>query len=438
MRERLRRAEATFGALGVAVVAGVVTARLWRTPRVDRVDFHLYRAAARAWRPGNLSAFRFGYNGLRFTYPPFGMLVLRPVMAVPGLEQLWLLAGLMAALVLLWGGARGLGTGPRLAAVAVGLLSAPVLRTLRLGQVDLVLAVVVLADLFVATRGRRWAGLGIGFAGAIKLLPLLAVGVLVARGHYGAARRAIGTVLVATTIACVVAPVDSWTFWTTDLFRTSRIGQLTDVRNQSISGLLARLLGDGVLSHGLGLGLGLGLIALAVAGVRASRFTEHGATCAAAVMVAGSLAAPMVWTHHVLWALPLGFGLVGSGGRWRPLGVVLLASLILPIETSSLFTGFRTTLLAASVVAASLGARQRPSTVSAEGLPDCRLATGNDPVLLSEVGSTTGAHDPRLSASFDLEVDEVAVRSSVTDELKQRHAIDDATPMREATALVNG
>ena len=47
---------------------------------------------ARAWHPGNLSAFRFGYNGLRVTYPPFGMLLLRPLMVAPGLEQIWLLA----------------------------------------------------------------------------------------------------------------------------------------------------------------------------------------------------------------------------------------------------------------------------------------------------------------------------------------------------------
>ena len=116
-----------------------------------------------------------------FTYPPFAGLLMAPMAVIPfgavlviatvatvattALLTWWLIAPMV----------RRAGWPPWFAfAVAVCLAVAfePVRETITFGQVNTLLLTLVAADvLFGLGRGRRWAGVGIGLATAIKLSP---------------------------------------------------------------------------------------------------------------------------------------------------------------------------------------------------------------------------------------------------------------------------
>ncbi|MFD0393469.1 glycosyltransferase family 87 protein [Streptomyces nogalater] len=135
----------------------------------------------------------------------------------------------------------------------------PVWTTLRYGQINLLLAVLVLWDLTrrPADGHDRWSGLGLGLATAVKLTPglfpvfLLATGLVDRlRGGRGEpwlrhARGAAVAFAGATLLAAAVLPYDSWRFWTRMVFHASRVGLAEDTGNQALRGILARLLHTG-------------------------------------------------------------------------------------------------------------------------------------------------------------------------------------------------
>ena len=90
-------------------------------------------------------------------------------------------------------------------------------------------------------RGRRWAGVGIGLATAIKLTPGVFILYLLVTRRWRAAATAIGAAAAATLVAAALFPDQSREFWTSALWDTNRVGILEYVSNQSLRGLLARL-----------------------------------------------------------------------------------------------------------------------------------------------------------------------------------------------------
>ena len=99
-------------------------------------------------------------------------------------------------------------------------------------------------------RGRRWAGVGIGLATAIKLdpgrlHPVPAGHPALAGGRYRHRHRHRG----ATLLAAAVFPDQSREFWTSALWDTNRVGVLSYVSNQSLRGFLARLPIDRLASY---------------------------------------------------------------------------------------------------------------------------------------------------------------------------------------------
>ena len=144
-------------------------------------DLHVYRGAMVWWRHGNpLYAFRLGHTPYGFTYPPFAALIMLPMAFVSWTAAMVITAvacGVAVVLTTWWllvPIARRHGWSPWWAtAVAIPLVVAmdPVRETIGYLQVNLFLAVLVLADVMALRRGRRWAGVGIGLATAIKLTP---------------------------------------------------------------------------------------------------------------------------------------------------------------------------------------------------------------------------------------------------------------------------
>ena len=128
-----------------------------------------------------------------FTYPPIAALLFAVFGGAPiTVLKAALTAGSVVALVVLSGlslsaaQARGRVSAASVFAVsALGLLTWPVAYTLHLGEVNLILAALIGADVLGRRDGGWWQGIGTGLAAGIKLTPLIFVAYLAITGGCG-------------------------------------------------------------------------------------------------------------------------------------------------------------------------------------------------------------------------------------------------------------
>jgi alpha-1,2-mannosyltransferase len=308
----------------VAPVACLVSfAVFWvaqRAADVSMIDLMVYRAEGAVVRAGgDLYALRTTDARLSATYPPFAALLFTPLtlldtttMRTVGTAGNLALLVVFVRLSLRLVGHAHVQTVWWVAAVAVW--CEPVWTTLRYGQINLLLAALVLWDLS-RRPGDRWAGVGIGLAAAVKLTPalfavfLLVTGV-VARHRHGSgspwlrhARVAASWFAGATLLTAAVLPYDSWRFWTRVVFAAERVGQAEDTANQALRGVLARLLrtpepgAAWVVTAAVVVAAGLGVaVAAELGGQRPWAVTA----CA----VTALLVSPVSWSHHWVWCVP--------------------------------------------------------------------------------------------------------------------------------------
>ncbi|WFE24131.1 glycosyltransferase 87 family protein [Solwaraspora sp. WMMD937] len=320
-------------AVVVALSTAVVAALIWYGNRHDFYDLKIYLSAMRWWADGNQL---YDYvqpdivqGQLYFTYPPFTALLLRPFAAVGAgtAAAVFTVGTLLAVMVTtVWlvtpiARRRGL---PRwwLAGLAVPLvvLIEPTRETIFLGQINMLLVVLILADLLFAVPKRsRWAGVGTGLATAIKLFPGIFIVYLLVTRRWRAALVSCLAAAAATGLAAAVAPTESWRFWFTELWSTDRVGRSDYTGNQSLQGLLARLAAPAepdrlvwLVLVAVAAGYGLWRAARAVrAGDELAGLTLTGLVAA--------LIAPITWPHHVYWFVPALIVLLDAALPDRPL-----------------------------------------------------------------------------------------------------------------------
>ena len=292
----------------VVVVAAAVVGGL----RGGFTDLFVYRYAGQNVLDGlPVYGVRDPVMDLRFTYPPFGAVVVVPLGLVPQwvADAAWTAASVaaLAGTVLVARRALGRPTPGWLvgAVVLAALAMEPVWQTLTFGPVNAVLVLAVLVD--VVRPETRWSGVLTGVAAGIKLEPLVLVVLLVLVGHRAAAARE--AVAFSTTIGIGFrdVPGAAATYWSDRLLDASRVGPPGLAHNQSVYGALTRLLG-GEPSPWLWLGLAvpLAITATLVAAGWWQRDRVLG-TCLAAVAML--LLSPVSWSHHWVWALPTALAL---------------------------------------------------------------------------------------------------------------------------------
>jgi alpha-1,2-mannosyltransferase len=251
---------------------------------------------------------------LGFTYPPVGALLMTPMglFTYPVVHVLSMLgivaAGAAFAYLVLRERVR-LPKPLMLAAVGVATAFAftlePFRQTLSFGQINIYLALLVAVDLLILRRrGSKWTGVGIGLATAIKLTPGIFIIYLLVVGRWRAALTAIGTVIAANLVSLIIAPAETWKYFTSLMWETSRVGFLDATINQSVNGLIARL--DSPLAPGRLPWLALAAVVLVVGFWRARRAALGGDELAAMTLAGfvGVLVSPVSWVHHIIWILP--------------------------------------------------------------------------------------------------------------------------------------
>jgi alpha-1,2-mannosyltransferase len=289
-----------------------------------------------------------GANGVQFTYPPFAAVVFAVASALSWTAMRWAmtLVSLAALGLTLWltFGALGYTARPRvrlgatLGISALALVTEPVQETLGLGQVNLLLMLLVAADLLtpaaLAGRTRWWHGIAIGLAGAVKLTPLIFIPYLLLIRRYRQAATAAGTFAVTVLVGYLVLPKDSATYWWDRLFlNANRIVFLGTRGNQSLRGVLTRLAGS--VTAGTAPWIAA-LILVGVAGLVAAAVLYRAGQPVAGMLacaLAGLLVSPLTWDHHWVWVAPglavaadLGARARGAvrAGWWAAAGALVL------------------------------------------------------------------------------------------------------------------
>jgi alpha-1,2-mannosyltransferase len=329
----------------VAVVAGAAAAFLsWYGNRHDFFDLRIYVSAMRWWADGH-PLYDYAQpdrvqGHLYFTYPPFTALLMRPLAEVPVGVTITVLTivTVLATVVTTWwlvapvaerhGWPRWYAAG-----LAVPLVFAiePSRETITLGQINMLLVVLILADLLHGVpRDSRLAGVGVGLATALKLYPGIFIAYLLLARRWRAAGVAGGTAAGATLLAAAVAPHASWQFWTGALWETDRVGRTDYTGNQSLLGLISRLVAPDEPSRLVWLPVAAAVGAYGL--WRAARAATAGQelTGIALTGLVGALVSPITWPHHIYWFVPALVALVDyaagplEGGRTERLALDVL------------------------------------------------------------------------------------------------------------------
>lgn len=312
--------------------------RFWRL-----IDVELYRVAGQqVWHSEPLYDALFLEERIPFTYTPFAGALLAPISVVPLtiLKFLFTAVSVLSLVGAAWycwgilgyrsGKARA---GAALGAAGLGLCLEPVQDTLSFGQINLILMCLVLAD-FAAPDDRRWKGLGIGLAAAVKLTPAIFIGYLLLTRRLRAAAVATGAFAAAIGAGFVLLPGESKRYWIDRVFADAdRVGPPMFMGNQSLNGVWVRLARDVAQAEPIWLATaaGTGLAGMAVAVWAGRRGHELAGVLLCAVT--GLLVSPISWEHHWVWVVPAFVLLIHAGRRahrarpwvWAGLALLLLA-----------------------------------------------------------------------------------------------------------------
>ncbi|MFJ6185145.1 glycosyltransferase 87 family protein [Streptomyces sp. NPDC092295] len=302
------RSLAAVGALALSLAA---LATLCVARRIPMADTLVYRAEGAAVVDGtDLYGFTVTQWQLPATYPPFAAILFVPTTWLPldALKVVFVIgnAALLALLVRLSWRFAGMPAGPvpLLAAVAVGLWLEPVFQTVLFGQINLALVCLVLWDL---SRPEQALGKGfaLGVAAGIKLTPAVFIVYLLVTGRVRSGLIGLAAFTGTVLLGALVLPEASGEFWTTRLFETGRVGKAWIVDNQSLQGMLGRLLHTA--EPGVVWAVAAGATAVAGLWIARRAVVRAGLETWGVLVTAltALLVSPISWSHHWVWCVPL-------------------------------------------------------------------------------------------------------------------------------------
>lgn len=304
--ERDRRPMPSWWWAAVPVLLAIV---LWAyVGQHDPIDLKVYRMGGEFVWHRQASLYELHDFWLPFTYPPFAAVVFAPLALLPPKAMIvatYALSGaalIRISVLVLRRLQPDVTTTVAVLLTPLALLLDPVVSNFGFGQVNLLLAWLVLEDL-LAPQERRWRGVGIGLAAGIKLTPaifwLLLLATRQRRAAVVAPLTGIGTVL----LGFAVLPHSSVTYWTTTIFDSGRIGTPYYLSNQSFTGALARVLSEhtsvpwAVLS--------LVTVVVGIAGCALRWRQGHVVEAVLGTELIAILVSPVSWIHHLVWAWPI-------------------------------------------------------------------------------------------------------------------------------------
>jgi alpha-1,2-mannosyltransferase len=305
-------------AIAILSAALLAISCLWYSANKPEMDFQVYRMGGRHILGSGLYSSQIEVLGrhLSFTYPPLAALLFWPIshLSVFAGQVLWDAINLVALIALI-AVSISVARSRRLASsdwrtalmllLPVALLLYPVRSDLALGQINIVLILMIVADL---TTGLSWRGHSfphgvlVGLAGAVKLTPLVFIPYLVVSRQWRAARDATLTFVLVTSALFAVSPQASWQYFTKDAFDVKRVGNSLTIGNQALHAAIIRahLSPSSVLFDLIEAVVFCVGVAIAAVAYRHSSRLLAALVCAAT----GLLLSPVSWLHHYVWIVP--------------------------------------------------------------------------------------------------------------------------------------
>jgi alpha-1,2-mannosyltransferase len=297
--------------------AGAIGLSLYLAMRNYQVDIDVYRMGGQNFFSPDLYSVRFGNSGLLFTYTPFAAFVfalLTMHLGIWSLQCVWAVVNVVVLGALIYLSIRIVL--PKLhrkqterwalLLLLPALALNPVFTNVGLGQINLVLCLLITWDLATDRRvaGRTVpGGVATGLAAAVKLTPLIFVPYLLIIRRTREARTALLTFIACESIAFLVSPRASWSYWTHDVFESGRAGALLYSSDQNLSSVLQRIHHGPVSAFVLipaVLMIGVGGLVLAAWAHRRSSAMLGILVCA----TTGLVISPITWVHHMVWVVP--------------------------------------------------------------------------------------------------------------------------------------
>jgi alpha-1,2-mannosyltransferase len=349
-RRALALGAAAFLIALAAYVADVATHPIDLT--LGWFDLNIYNHAGLITRHDPATLYTWYFKpGVQYLYTPFAALGFAGGSLLPWAVLKWLMtvASLAAMVLTVWvtfgqlgwhGRARGAAV---LGVSAVALWTEPVLRSVQVGQIELVLMALIAWDMCQPDH-RRLKGIGVGLAAGIKLVPLIFILYLLLAGKLRQAAVATAAFAATVVIGFAVLPGESVKWWLTGYFLHA--GDFTNqslgsLLNQSVLALITRTPQGAGSVTGLWLAAAvvIGCLGLAAAALlaRAGRPTAGWVTCA----VTGVLVSPISWDNHWVWIVPVLALLADAAVRAR--GAARTAYLALGVALFAVFADWPAT-----------------------------------------------------------------------------------------------
>lgn len=318
--------------LGVSVL--VHFALVVTQTKMTMIDLMVYRDGSPTLLQGTLYDWHLteysGQFALPFTYPPFAAILFLPLSWLPwvAVRVLW---QAVSVVCLCWLVRLSLRLIARdrgqeftddvwqrrvMFATALALWIEPVRTTLNYGQVNLLLAAVVLAGMVSARP--VLSGLSVGLTAGIKLTPALSGIYFLATRRWAAAFWSAVAFALTVAVAWVVSPNQSSLYWFHLLGQTDRIGPVGSAINQSLRAALSRTVGYDVGSGPIWLAGAAVAAVLLFFALRAAIRAQDTLAGVVAVQFFTLLVSPISWSHHWVWVVPALLWLVygrAAGGR---------------------------------------------------------------------------------------------------------------------------
>ncbi|WP_168164782.1 glycosyltransferase 87 family protein [Corynebacterium sp. HMSC063G05] len=300
-----RRILATVFCLLTAVVSAT---SLYDAATEYLMDLEVFQDAGWAIRRGDdLYSDEFPTrSGFRFIYPPFAALIfffLTWLKAVP-LQVVWtgITIGAAWAVLVMVSAKLKLPRPMLIATCLLGpvLLLAPIRDNLGFGQINVILALLIVADLFGYVP-KRLKGMGIGVAAGIKITPAAYALVFLMRKDYAGVVKSCLWFSFTVVLGFIARFEESKYFWSDEFLKTNRGGSYSTEANQALSGLIARAGVDyDVVQLIVPMFLLLSAI-LAALIVRDLEKTSQSVLSAAVVALFVCLSSPISVNHH--WSI---------------------------------------------------------------------------------------------------------------------------------------
>jgi len=332
-------------AVGIAVVLAFLVRPIIDEGPWTTMDLRVFHVSGDAvWHGEDPYQFLLPQAPMSLVYPPFAGLLLAPLslLTVEALRIVWFTGIFVALQGLVWLATGWVGINRRWvrlllcpAVAAAGVLFAPVYQELWSGNVNVFLALLVVADL-CRRDGARGRGLLVGIAAGIKLTPGLFIVYFLLTRRFREAWTAVAAFAATVAIGFAVMPGEAWRYWTGLIVDVDRMH--ADPRilvNQNLRGTIARLLDhpDVFVPWALAAVVVLaGGLTVCVA-LHRRGLVQEGAVL---VGVVSLLVSPLSWVYHWVWLVPTVIVLAATAVRTRSVlwGVAAATAAVVPFLIS--------------------------------------------------------------------------------------------------------